>query len=168
MCFYDQLRFSCGDFKWSHFREHCTGEYRSGETCGSKMVYATRDVDSKCRLCEKIDTKIRRSIAERDRVARWSREGCRHAASIEHARDNVKSLEEEIRTIEQYRRERAPRYGPPGIGQEDDANVRTQGVPRQDAGWGLLTADPELEEAHRSRGSTLVRSSNSIHMACRV
>ena len=84
-----------------------------------KLVYATRNVDSKCRLCEKIDTRIRRSVAERNRVARWLREGCRFAASIEHAEDNVKSLEEEIRTTEQYKRKRASKLGA-GI----DAHVR--------------------------------------------
>ena len=172
MCFYDQLRFSCGDFKWSHFRKHCTREHRIGETCGTKLVYANCDVDSKCRYCEKIETKIRRSSAERDRVARWSREGCRFVASIERAKDNIKSLEEEIRTVEQYRRERASRYGAPGICKDEDANDRTQRFPRQHAGRASQTADLKLEfgaaqEAIHSHSSTLVRSSNFTHMVCR-
>ena len=150
----------------------CSRENRIGETCGTKLVYATRDVDFKCRHCEKIETKTRRRSAERDRVSRWSREGCRYSASIEHAKDNVKSLEEEIRTIEQYRRERASKYGAPGIGMDDDANDRTQGLPRQHAGWASPTADYKIEsgagqEAIHSHSSTLVRPSNSTHMVCR-
>ena len=168
MCFYDQYRYACGDYKWAHFREHCNREYRIGETCGTKQVYATYDVDSKCRHCVKFDSKMRRYSAERDRIARWSREGCRFAASIERAKDNVKSLEEEIRKVEEYRRERASRYGAPSICKDGDVNHRTQNLPRQYAGRASRTADLKLElgAAQEAHSSTLVRSSNLTHVVC--
>ena len=172
MCFYDQFRFSCGDFKWGHFREHCSRESRVGETCGTKVVYAYHDVEYRCRHCIKFDSKMRRYSAERDRIARWSREGCRFAASIERAEDNVKSLEETIRKIQQYRKERASRYGALGIYEDEDAKDRTQSLPRQHAGRASPIADLKSEfgaaqEAIHSHSSTLVRSSNFTHMICR-
>ena len=172
MCFYNQHHFSCGDYKWGSFREHCSREYRIGETCGTKLVYATYDVDSKCRHCIKIDSKTRRYNAERDRIVRWSLEGCRYAASLERAKENVKSLEEEIRRIGEYRRERASRYGALGIGEDGDAKDRTQSPPRQHAGWAFPIADLKsvfgaAQDAIPSHSSTLVRSSYSTHIVCR-
>lgn len=74
MCFFDQYRFSCGDWKWGHFRQHCARELRIGETCGLKLIMATIPVDHKCRLCEKIDAKMRRRNAEIERIRQRSLE----------------------------------------------------------------------------------------------
>ena len=105
MCFFDQHRFQCGDWKWAHFRQHCNREYRTGETCGMKLIMQTVPVSQKCKLCDKIDTKNRRRAAEMDRILRWRREGSKFAASIDRSADIVKSLEKEIRDLG-YERQR--------------------------------------------------------------
>lgn len=71
MCFYDQIVFSCGDYKWGHFRHHCNRKYRTSETCGIKLIMHTLRVDSKCKRCEKLDTTYRRRQAEAARIASW-------------------------------------------------------------------------------------------------
>ncbi|KAF2452835.1 hypothetical protein BDY21DRAFT_294054 [Lineolata rhizophorae] len=95
MCFFDQHRFSCGDWKWGHFRQHCNREYRIGETCGMKLVMTTFDVKQRCKLCEKIETKMRRRAAEMERINRWQHESNR-SASIERSMEIVRQLDQEI------------------------------------------------------------------------
>lgn len=73
MCFYDQFSFSCGGYKWGHFRHHCNREHRTGETCGVKLILRTVRVDSKCKRCEELDTTFRRRQAEAMRIASWQR-----------------------------------------------------------------------------------------------
>jgi hypothetical protein len=99
MCFFDQHRFACGDWKWGHFRQHCNREYRTGETCGMKLIMQTVPVSNKCKLCEKIETKERRRKAEVERIHRWRREGSKFSASIDRSADMVKSLEREIHDL---------------------------------------------------------------------
>ncbi|KAL8984737.1 MAG: hypothetical protein Q9205_001386 [Flavoplaca limonia] len=96
MCFFDQHRFACGDWKWGHFRQHCNREYRTGETCGMKLIMQTVPVSQKCKLCDKIDTKQRRRSAEEDRINRWKREGGKFRASIDRSYDMIRSLDKEI------------------------------------------------------------------------
>ena len=107
MCFYEQYRFSCGDFKWSHFRQHCNQEYRTGETCGMKLVFQTHPVHQKCRICDKIETKQRRRATEKERISRWKKEGGRFRASIEKSEDIIDQLERELRDLTSERRSRA-------------------------------------------------------------
>ena len=111
MCFFDQHRFVCGDWKWGHFRQHCNREYRIGETCGMKLIMTTVPVGQKCKLCEKIDTKARRRQAESERVARWTREGSKFRASIEKSTDTIRSLDREINSLEQERQRRLQGIG---------------------------------------------------------
>jgi hypothetical protein len=99
MCFYDQKRMACGDHKWGHFRQHCSKEYRTGETCGMKLVMQTYEVQEKCRTCEKLDTKRRAIRKEEDRIKRWKREGGR-TASIEKAEEDIARLQQEIYYLE--------------------------------------------------------------------
>lgn len=73
MCFYDQFSFSCGGYKWGHFRHHCNREHRTGETCGIKLILHTLRVDSRCKRCEKLDTTFRRRQAEAMRISSWQR-----------------------------------------------------------------------------------------------
>jgi hypothetical protein len=98
MCFYEQYRFTCGDWKWGNFREHCNREYRMGETCGSKLVYHTTHQQSDCKYCEKVKTKLRKREQECARIDRWEREG-RNPASIEKSLDTIKQLDSEISAI---------------------------------------------------------------------
>jgi predicted transcriptional regulator len=102
MCFYDQKRFACGDHRWGHFRQHCSKEYRTGETCGMKLVMETHPVQEKCKICVKVDIKRRAIRKEEKRIERWQREGFRHGP-IEKVYSNIERLQEEIRDIEKLR-----------------------------------------------------------------
>lgn len=111
MCFYDQIRYACGDWKWSHFRQHCNREYRIGETCGMKLVSSTIPSSDLCKLCEKLKTKYRRRAAEVERIQRWSQEPSRYRASIEKAMGTINDLDDEIRGILGEKQKRAMNIG---------------------------------------------------------
>ncbi|OAX81836.1 hypothetical protein ACJ72_03813 [Emergomyces africanus] len=103
MCFYNQKKYSCGDWAWSTFATRCNHEYRMGETCGMKLVHNTEYVQAQCKLCEKIDIKCRRRVTELERLARWQREGGTLKASMEKASTQIRELEQEIRQLEYER-----------------------------------------------------------------
>jgi hypothetical protein len=105
MCFYDQNRMACGDYKWGHFRQHCSKEYRTGETCGMRLVMQTIEIGDKCRICQKIDTKKRSIRKEEEKIRRWSREHGRRA-SIEKAEEDIYRLQQEIYNLECERQSR--------------------------------------------------------------
>jgi len=67
-----------------------------GETCGMKLVMQTLPTGNKCKLCERIDTKMRRRAAEVDRIGRWQREGSKFRASIDKAMEIIRHLDSEI------------------------------------------------------------------------
>ncbi|THW30162.1 hypothetical protein D6D02_02350 [Aureobasidium pullulans] len=96
MCFFDQVMWTCGDWKWDRFRQHCNREYRTGETCGMKLVYAVARSNDKCKICQKIDTKLRRRAAEVTKIQRWQSEGSKLKASIERSYEIIKDLDQEI------------------------------------------------------------------------
>ncbi|EPS33822.1 hypothetical protein PDE_08784 [Penicillium oxalicum 114-2] len=106
MCFYNQKRFSCGDWSWTSFAHRCNYEYRTGETCGMKLVNVTENDASKCRLCEKIETKLRRRSAEIDRLERWKKEGSNLVASIDRSRKLIMELDKEILGLQREREDR--------------------------------------------------------------
>lgn len=82
-----------------------------GETCGMKLVMSTLPVGQKCKLCEKIDTKMRRRGAEVDRIGRWSREGSKFRASIEKSTEIIRSLDGEIYELGMERNRRLQGIG---------------------------------------------------------
>jgi hypothetical protein len=106
MCFYDQTRYSCGDWNWGKFAAKCNHEYRMGETCGMKLVNVTHHVGMDCKICEKIRTKYRRRDSELEKLARWRREGSVLKASMEKAQLAVTHLEQEILHLECERQNR--------------------------------------------------------------
>lgn len=109
MCFYDQYQMACNDYKWGNFRQHCSKEYRTGETCGMKLVMNTIPMADKCKLCLKIDTKQGRVFKEQERINRWLKEAQRghlRQASIEASQHTVAQLEYEIRDLH-YQRSQA-------------------------------------------------------------
>ncbi|RAK96140.1 uncharacterized protein BO80DRAFT_468877 [Aspergillus ibericus CBS 121593] len=106
MCFYNQKRFSCGDWSWTSFAHRCNYEYRTGETCGMRLVNVTEFETTQCRLCEKIDTKLRRRSAETERLSRWRREGGTLVASMERSHKLITELDKEIRQLQWEREER--------------------------------------------------------------
>ncbi|GAB7337979.1 hypothetical protein MBLNU457_4355t1 [Dothideomycetes sp. NU457] len=111
MCYYDQHVFSCGDWKWGQFRLHCQHEYRTGETCGRKLVNQGILTSARCELCEKMDTKKRRREAEVERIRRWSKEPKRYSASLEKAVKTVHELDRELMTLDAERRRRLTDIG---------------------------------------------------------
>jgi hypothetical protein len=41
-----------------------------GEACGMKLIMQTTQTRIRCKLCEKVDTKLVRRVAEVDRIGR--------------------------------------------------------------------------------------------------
>ncbi|KAL4865616.1 hypothetical protein BDV12DRAFT_200027 [Aspergillus spectabilis] len=99
MCFYNQKRFICGDWSWTNFAHQCNYEYRTGETCGIRLVNVTESAPTVCRLCQNIDTKRRNRQKELDRINRWKREGGTLTASIAKSEKLVLGFEAEIREL---------------------------------------------------------------------
>lgn len=107
MCFFDQYVHQCGDYKWGSFRQHCAKEYRTGETCGMKLVMLSYQQPGNCKICDKINTKWNRRIKEVERIKRWEHEGGKsRKASIEAAHDNISQLDREINSLQKQRQER--------------------------------------------------------------
>lgn len=112
MCYFDQYRFTCGDCKWGDFRQHCTREYRTGETCGIKYSMQTVPIIAKCNLCRKIDTKIHPQQAEMKRISPWNRASRESGAlekrreDIEWSRYNIECLDKENQEIIRERKRR--------------------------------------------------------------
>ncbi|KAK4634498.1 hypothetical protein CLAFUW4_00051 [Fulvia fulva] len=100
MCYYDNYIFHCRDWKWGNFRQHCNREYRTGETCGMKMIFATHQLPDKCPFCEKIEKKIRRRDKAISDYKRWAMEPGKYKASMEKAREDVRVLEGEIQKLQ--------------------------------------------------------------------
>lgn len=91
-------RWSCGYFKWGNFRQQCNKEYRTGETCGLKLVYDTDYKAEQCKLCDQIEKKRRRQYKMQQDVERWKKEGNRRA-TIEKTEYDLGELEEAINKI---------------------------------------------------------------------
>lgn len=66
----------------------------------------TENENSKCRLCEKIETKFRRRSAELDRLERWKREGATLVASIDRSHKLIMELDKEICALQREREDR--------------------------------------------------------------
>ncbi|GAB7363381.1 hypothetical protein MBLNU230_g3659t1 [Neophaeotheca triangularis] len=99
MCFYEMFQYACRDWKWGNFRQHCQKEYRTGETCGMKMVFQTLPLAEKCKLCQKIEAKQRRLAKAKDDYQRWGREPQRFKASLEKCYGDMKALSGEIQGL---------------------------------------------------------------------
>ncbi|KAL3465957.1 hypothetical protein BJX64DRAFT_284890 [Aspergillus heterothallicus] len=111
MCFYNQKKFACGDYSWTGFAHRCNYEYRTGETCGMKLVNMTEHDNVICRLCEKIETKKRRRNAEMERLTRWEREGANLLASMDKSKRLIGDLGKEIVQLEREREEKQKQIG---------------------------------------------------------
>ncbi|KAE9579542.1 hypothetical protein CGMCC3_g4478 [Colletotrichum fructicola] len=79
MCYFYQTRWACGYWRWGQFKQQCNKEYRTGETCGLKLVFDTIQEADKCKLCYDIDKKTRRVDKMQRDIERWYREGNRKA-----------------------------------------------------------------------------------------
>lgn len=109
MCYFEQTRWQCGYWKWGNFRQQCNKEYRTGETCGLKLVYDTNYMPGNCKLCDQIEKKERRYNKMAQDVERWRREGNRKATiekteyDMEEVRMAIEKIwgehQEKLRTI---------------------------------------------------------------------
>jgi hypothetical protein len=82
-----------------------------GETCGMKLIMQTVPTGTKCKLCEKIDVKMRRRAAEVDRVNRWQRDGQKFRASIDKSLEIMRGLDCEIYELSCERNRRLQQIG---------------------------------------------------------
>ncbi|KAK1759885.1 hypothetical protein QBC47DRAFT_117168 [Echria macrotheca] len=95
MCYFEMTRWSCGYWKWGNFKQQCNKEYRTGETCGLKLVFDTAYQMDHCKICDTIGKKERRKNKMKDDINRWRREGNRRA-TIEKTQQDVDDLERQI------------------------------------------------------------------------
>jgi hypothetical protein len=95
MCYYDINEYPCECYKWGHFRQHCSKEYRTGETCGMKLIMNRYQLQEKCKLCLKIETKERTISKQKENVRRWRKESGRKA-SIEKAEEDMYRLSQDV------------------------------------------------------------------------
>ncbi len=98
MCYFEQTRWTCGYWKWGNFRQQCTKEYRTGETCGLKLVYDTVYADGRCKLCDQVEKKDRRVEKMELDIQRWQREGNRKA-TIEKTIMDMEEIHTQIARI---------------------------------------------------------------------
>lgn len=98
MCYFEQIRFACGFWKWGKFREQCNKEHRTGETCGLKLVFSPEDQGKDCDACRKIVVKQRRITKMTTDLGRWRRQGNR-TATIEMTESEVAGLRREIQDL---------------------------------------------------------------------
>ncbi|KAI9640580.1 hypothetical protein NHQ30_010879 [Ciborinia camelliae] len=91
-----------------HLYPHCAKEYRTGETCGMKLVMTTYQSHEKCKICTKIETKWGRIQKEQERVLRWKKEnGKSRQHSIEASEDKIRELQQEVSNLEWQRKQNA-------------------------------------------------------------
>jgi hypothetical protein len=95
MCYYDMYRWTCGFWKWGKFRQQCNKEYRTGETCGMKLVFETQHEHDVCKLCLDIQKKERRVDKMTRDIERWHREGNR-SATIERTSVEMSQVQGQI------------------------------------------------------------------------
>ncbi len=95
MCYFEQTRWACGYWKWGNFRQQCNKEYRTGETCGLKLVYDTKMQHGACKICDQITKKDRRLRKMYDDIQRWTMEGNRRA-TIEKTEADIEDLKVQI------------------------------------------------------------------------
>lgn len=105
MCYFDQKRWKCGYWRWASFSRQCHKEYRTGETCGLKLVMSTLDEPDRCKLCYDIDKKQRRLAKMSADINRWLREGNR-SATIERTEDEYGVVERQMRDMQLQHYER--------------------------------------------------------------
>ncbi|KAM3442850.1 hypothetical protein NHJ13734_002174 [Beauveria thailandica] len=95
MCYFESTLWSCGYWRWGHFRQQCNKEHRIGETCGLKLVYDTKREPDVCKLCHDIEKKQRRYDKMARDVERWQREGNRRA-TIERTCGEMQEVADQI------------------------------------------------------------------------
>ncbi|KAI6080272.1 hypothetical protein F4821DRAFT_67839 [Hypoxylon rubiginosum] len=104
MCFFEQTRWSCGFWCWGNFRQQCPKEYRTGETCGLKLIFITNQDPNRCKLCRDIENKQRKSEKLNEDICRWGSMAYR-TVSIEKAKGELETTQNNIAgMLEQHKR----------------------------------------------------------------
>ena len=105
MCYYNQKRWECGYWRWTQFSRQCPKEYRTGETCGLKLVMDVDNQKAACRLCKDIERKQRRlSKMEKD-IARWREEGNK-PATVERTEGEYGAVQRQMYDLQMQHYER--------------------------------------------------------------
>ncbi|KAJ6786403.1 hypothetical protein PWT90_03373 [Aphanocladium album] len=105
---------SCGFWRWGHFRQQCNKEYRMGETCGLKLVYDTKRETDVCKLCHDTEKKQRRLDKMARDVERWQREGNRRA-TIERTCGEMREVADQIYRMREEHFQRTSSLGQAGM-----------------------------------------------------
>ncbi|KAI0136511.1 hypothetical protein BJ170DRAFT_14852 [Xylariales sp. AK1849] len=129
MCYYDQTRWVCGYWRWGHFRQQCTKEHRTGETCGLKLVYNTNNETGVCKLCRDIQKKQLKLDKLRVDILRWQHEGGapRHA-TIDKAQEMVTEIYCAIQNMNQQHWFRSASMGGVDTGDPVALSTNTVGI----------------------------------------
>lgn len=98
MCFYNQIVWTCGFWKWSAFQYQCHKEYRIGETCGLKLVCDVDYKDRPCKICQDLAKKQRRAAKMQVDIARWLYEGNR-PATVHVTEGELSKVRKEIMSL---------------------------------------------------------------------
>lgn len=70
-----------------------------GETCGLKLVYETKHLSDRCKICHDVEKKRRRYDKMYRDVERWQREGGR-PATVERTCDEMHEVAAQIQRLE--------------------------------------------------------------------
>ncbi|KAK4208192.1 hypothetical protein QBC37DRAFT_250798, partial [Rhypophila decipiens] len=106
MCYFEQSRWACGYWRWGNFRQQCNKEYRTGETCGLKLVYQTTFFEGPCKICDKNKQISRRVAKMYDNIYRWQREAHISTTTIATEEARIYDLNYQICNLEASHRER--------------------------------------------------------------
>ncbi|RPA83092.1 hypothetical protein BJ508DRAFT_413752 [Ascobolus immersus RN42] len=110
MCFYDQTIYACNDFKWGRFRTHCAKEYRTGETCGMKLIYQTTRLAERCTTCKKMEVIKNKIYRSQEKIGRWAAENA-FPVSLDLERTSVMGWRMELEQLEANRASRRRNFG---------------------------------------------------------
>ncbi|KIM94813.1 hypothetical protein OIDMADRAFT_134927 [Oidiodendron maius Zn] len=106
MCFFDQKVFQCGDWKWGLRRQACPKATAAGDSCSIKLIMNSQYTSELCSICRNIETKRRRIRRLEANVKRWSENAQSLKASIEIAKQDIRSIDAQCRELDMKRASR--------------------------------------------------------------
>ncbi|KAJ4270021.1 hypothetical protein NW762_001694 [Fusarium torreyae] len=153
MCYYEQIRWACGYWRWGQFRQQCS-EYKKNEQCTLKLVYETKTESDVCKLCHDTEKKQRQYEKMYRDVQRWQREGSRNA-TIEQTCGEMQVM---LGVIHRMREEHYHRLQSLGQYFDSDSKSKTKPTPTQPASSSIASGSMQtlvqvphnMEDALRS------------------
>ncbi|KPM41876.1 hypothetical protein AK830_g4722 [Neonectria ditissima] len=162
MCYYEQIRWACGYWRWGRFRQQCDKECGTGETCDLKIVYEIRTEPDVCELCYNTEEKQRQYDEMHRDLQRWQHEGNR-SATIERTTHRMQEIMGQISRmrVEHDHRVRSHGQDPDTTGGSELATSHPAGpvlsstsLPRPDLPAGLpIPSEAEAETTKLSSAS---------------